>query len=119
MVIGFIFAWLPGTFYTAFKFKYAEELKDLQWGNGKWEFWIRKTHNILGFIYGFSLYSNSAVNPIIFMTIRYLLKVKETRRKTAISSLQEPSGRCLTAIKEFIETYLKKKIYKLSKIDYL
>ena len=58
MVIGFIFAWLPGTFYTAFKFKYAEELKDLQWGNGKWEFWIRKTHNILGFIYGFSLYRN-------------------------------------------------------------
>merc|ERR1711937_118594 len=32
-------------------------------------------------------------------TIRYLLKVKETRRKTAMSSLQDPSGRCLTEIK--------------------
>ena len=58
MVIGFIFAWLPGIIYTVFKFKYADELKDLQWGDGKWEFWIRKTHNVLGFIYGFSLYRN-------------------------------------------------------------
>jgi len=98
MVIGFIFAWLPGIFYTAFKFKYADELKDLQWGNGEWEFWIRKTHNILGFIYGFSLYSNSAVNPIIFITIRYLLKVKETRRKTAMSSLQDPSAQTSTTV---------------------
>ena len=58
MVIGFIFAWLPGIIYTVFKFKYADELKDLQWGDGEWEFWIRKTHNVLGFIYGFSLYRN-------------------------------------------------------------
>ena len=58
MVIGFIFAWLPGIIFTAFKFKYANELKDLQWGDGKWEFWIRQTHNILGFAYGFSLYRN-------------------------------------------------------------
>lgn len=56
MIIGFIFAWLPGIIFTAFKFKYADELKDLQWGDGKWEFWIRQTHNILGFIYGLSLY---------------------------------------------------------------
>jgi len=58
MVIGFIFAWLPGLLFTAFKFEYAKELKDLQWGDGEWKFWIRKTHNVLGFLYGFSLYRN-------------------------------------------------------------
>jgi len=47
--------------------------------------------------------SNSAVNPIIFLTIRYLLKVKEKRRKTAFGSLQDPPGRCITEIKHKLQ----------------
>ena len=72
MVIGFIFAWMPGVIYTAFKVKYAVELKDLQWGDGKWEFWIRKTHNILGFLYGFSLYRkvfNSSITKSLLRNV--------------------------------------------------
>jgi len=77
MSLAFLFAWLPSVIVNAYSLKHADKLKDLQW---QFDPLVRQRANRLAFLHGFCVYTNSAMNPIIYLILdrryRHNFKVK-------------------------------------------
>ena len=93
MSLAFLFAWLPSVIVNAYSLKHADKLKDLQWQFDPLVSKMRKNNNFaeisiqvrqranrLAFLHGFCVYTNSAMNPIIYLILdrryRHNFKVK-------------------------------------------